>query len=263
MKKQITASVVAFALALAMPAAAFAAESVAADPADVYGTGANTEQTINTTGALDGVTSIAVKGDVINSSNENNYVTVKPYTNSADPMQGVKDGVGDVKTQYEATLAEQVANKDLTQAQADEKAAQWQVNAVKYENLVDKYLKTDNATQIDTFAMHGEVKGGTALVTVKFDGTQTKPGDKVTYVILHEDGSIQYATTTVSANGTIQIGMKSFSAVALINTPAVAVSSEQWIAGVDGSVDGTTAASAKNIENVAAPEKGVSPKTGC
>lgn len=246
MKKQITASVVAFALALAMPAAAFAAESVSAEDAGIYGTGAAKVQDINTDDVLGSIDQVTVAGNV------KDGVSVKP-------VDTVAEGVADVQAQYQAALDKKVANEDLTAAQAAEKAAQWEVNAVKYQNLVNKYLDTDEATMLDSFVMHGDVKGGTALVTLKFDATQAKPGDKVTYVILHEDGSIQYATTRVSANGTIQIGMDSFSAFAVINTPAVAVQSEQWIAGVDGSIDGST----KNIDNVTAPEKGVSPKTGC
>lgn len=239
MKKQITASVVAFALALAMPAAAFAAESITADEAHIRGDGADKVQEIVTDGALGSIDQVTVAGNV------KDGVSVKPTAS-------VAEGVADVQAQFQASLDKKVANEDLTPAQAAEKAAQWEVQAVKYENLVDKYLKTDGATSLDNFVMHGDVKDGSALVTLKFDATQAKPGDKVTYVILHEDGSIQYATTQVSPNGTIQIDMKSFSAFAIINTPAVAVSSKQRTAGVDGSID-----------NVTAPEKGVSPKTGC
>ncbi len=250
MKKQITASVVAFALALAMPTAAFAAESIVAPESGIYGEGSAKVQDINTDGQLDSIDQVSVKGDV------KDGVSVKP-------TGSVAEGVADVEAQYDAMLADKVANEDLTQAEADVKKAQWQVNATKYENLVDKYLKTDNATELDTFVMHGDVKDGAAVVTVKFDATQAKPGDKVTYVILHEDGSIQYATTKVGANGTIAIEMNGFSAFAFINTPAVAVTSEQWIAGVDGATNGTTVSADKNLTKVAAPEKGISPKTGC
>lgn len=246
MKKKIATSIVAFALAMSMPAAAFAAVS----PENVLGTGADKTQQFDTDGQLASVDEVVVKGNVINA-------TITPTDN-------VQQAVADVADKFATQLDKKVANEDLTQYEADQKAIQFASKALEYEKIVNDFMATDNAEMLDTFVMNGTVKNGTAAVTYLFDKNQVKPGDKVTYVILHEDGSIQYATTVATkdalGNVGITINMKSFSAFALMNTPAAAVIDEVNIPGVDG----VFASADKNIKDIsAATEKGKSPQTGC
>lgn len=249
MKKKLTASVLACALALAMPAAAFAAESIEADSA--AGKGAAKVQTIDTKGQIENLNQIQVVGNVLNG------VTAKP-------VASVDEGVADVAAQFEASLADKVANEEMTEDQAAQAALDWAKKALEYNQTIDKYMETQGAEQINTFVMHGTVKEGAALVSYTFDTNNVKPGSKVTYVILHEDGTIQKATTVVGNDGMIKIKMGSFSAITFISTPAVAVTPDN-IYGDNAAAasDNAAAAAEKNLTTVDAPQKGVSPQTGC
>ncbi|WP_165061550.1 hypothetical protein [Adlercreutzia sp. ZJ154] len=185
MKKKITASVVAFALALAMPTAAFAAQSIKAPVVD----GKATVEFKDDTNAK-GLEITNVKGDI----------TVKTFD---DEFYGGSYGAAawDV---VDSVLA---ADPNNTTIKA----------AVQDYNAQCSKIEQDGGTCITAFVINGEVeKDKTATVSVYLN--EYYGGKTVTYVILHEDGKIQKKTVKVNADGTVNINVDQFSAFSFFLT---------------------------------------------
>ncbi|WP_165253753.1 hypothetical protein [Adlercreutzia sp. ZJ304] len=188
MKKKITASVVAFALALAVPTAAFASESVTAK-------------------AVDGKASIELKDDAttkgLEITNVKGDISVKTYNYEYD---------GQIGSDYQA------AASDVLQAVLDKDKNNTTIKAAynDYTRQCEKIVK-DGGDCISAFVINGEVeKGKTATVSVYLD--EYYGGKTVTYVILHEDGKIQKKTVKVNADGTVNINVTQFSAFSFFLT---------------------------------------------
>lgn len=184
MKKKITASVVAFALALAVPAAAFAYEP------SIEGTtlGDKTMYKFDENNAMDGVEITGATEGTTVSNNNTDY-----YTSTSDVMDAVLDEFGEDSDEYSRI---QEAAKDYV-AQCNK-------------------IRDDGAYTIGSFTVNGGVEGETATVTVYLNDYYA--GQVVTYVILHEDGSIQKKTVTVNADGTVTIIVSQFSAFSFFMT---------------------------------------------
>lgn len=236
MKKKITASVVAFALALALPTAAFAVEkSIEASPtADGYlqaAVNANGIGNVNITGAED--------------------VSVK----TVDTPEA---GIADVEASLAAKIAEATAGTNLSQDEKDAIAKEMRDNFYGTPDSVDingnvvegeaGYLDKFNEKVAEIEAGEGEYKGaqlitdlvlsgdveGTATVRVFLTGANAQEGMTVTYVILHETQAPEYKTVTVGANGMVMIeGLTEFSYVQFYATPYANV-------GEGGTIDGGT-----------------------
>ncbi len=237
MKKKITASVVAFALALALPTAAFAVEkSIEASPtADGYlqaAVNANGIGNVNITGAED--------------------VSVK----TVDTPEA---GIAAVEASLAAKIAEATAGTNLSQDEKDAIAKEMRDNFYGTSDSVDingnvvegeaGYLDKFNEKVAEIEAGEGEYKGaqlitdlvlsgdveGTAIVRVFLTGANAQEGMTVTYVILHETQAPEYKTVTVGANGMVMIeGLTEFSYVQFYATPYANV-------GEGGTIDdGTT-----------------------
>lgn len=216
MKNQITASVVAFALALALPGAAFAAQSITASPV-------GNEVIINTEDESLAVDGVKVKGDT-------GDVTYKNYGSSV--VSAAYD------TYYKAieALQDQVAKGELTQKQADDKARTLlnklniyldQCNIVSDDNGDNAAIAVFNLTAENADA-YGKIEGG-ATVTVYLDNTYA--GKVVTYKIFHADGSIQTKTVKVAADGSVRINVNGFSTFAFYYTPNYKPEAQDGAAG--------------------------------
>lgn len=187
MKKKITASVVAFALALAVPAAAFAYEpsiegTTLGDKTMYKFDKSNALDGVEITGATEGTTVTEVSDDAFGYDAASNLV-----------VKAVEDEFGVDSDEYSKILE---AEKD-------------------YDAQCAKIVR-DGASQIGSFVVNGGVEGETATVTVYLNDYYA--GQVVTYVILHEDGSIQKKTVTVNADGTVNIIVSQFSAFSFFLT---------------------------------------------
>lgn len=184
MKKKITASVVAFALALAVPAAAFAYEP------SIEGTtlGDKTMYKFDENNAMEGVEIVGATEGTTVTNNNGSY-----GMSTSDVVDAVLDEFGEDSDEY-STIQE--AAKD-------------------YYAQCNKIMD-DGAVNIGSFVVNGGVEGETATVTVYLNDYYS--GKVVTYVILHEDGSIQKKTVTVNADGTVTIIVSQFSAFSFFMT---------------------------------------------
>ncbi|WP_251213004.1 hypothetical protein [Adlercreutzia murintestinalis] len=237
MKKKITASVVAFALALALPTAAFAVEkSIEASPV----AGADYVQAaVN----ANGIGNVNVQGA--------EDVTVK----TVDTPEA---GIADVEASLAAKIAEATKGTNLSQDEKDAIAKKMREDFYGTDDSVDingnvvegekGYLDKFNEKVAEIEKGEGEYKGaqlitdlvltgdveGTATVRVFLNSANAQEGMTVTYVILHETQAPEYKTVTVGANGMVLIeGLTEFSYVQFYATPYAT-------AGQGGAIDGDT-----------------------
>lgn len=201
MKKKITASVVAFALALAVPAAAFAYEpsiqgTQLGDKLSYEFSDSISMDGVEITGATDGTT-VSKTDDYGQASNM--------------VVNAVEDEYGMYKKDADGNLIlDAKGNPIYTDEYARIK------NAEKDYDAQCAKIMRDGASQIGSFVVNGGVEGKDATVTVYLNDYYA--GQVVTYVILHEDGSIQKKTVTVNADGTVNIIVSQFSAFSFFLT---------------------------------------------
>lgn len=180
MKKKIVAALCAFALAMAVPAAAFADIS----PERVTTDGDTT--TVDMSGMFtDGV--------------------YNPETGGYDPV--------DVLECVEIEGAENVTintGEDIDWDAYDDDAI------AEYNKMLDQ-VWADRGEYLFQFEINGDVVGdGPAVVTFQLNADQYG-GKVITYYILHHDGSIQSKVVRVNADGTVTIWMDSFSIITFMD----------------------------------------------
>lgn len=276
MKKKFAAAFVALALAAAMPAAAFAENSVEATTV-VPGA----ESIVDTSANGDGMNALVVNGNTAGVYANNFGTTVADSKANADAYAAAKGAEAADKAVADATKANQAKLDDLNKQLAlattpqEQGAIQAQIDAVnaeiakagtdatkKWENAAKDYNKTvgtfaniNGNEVINTFELQGESLGG-MTVTVVLDKS-AYAGHTVTAIILNDDGTITKSTQVVDKNGCIKIQKNGFCVWTLVDCsgglPAGTV------------VEGVSASDFEKALSVLgnATDQGTSPKTGC
>ena len=281
MKKKFAAAFVAFALAMAVPAAAFAdtENSISAQPGGLPG-----QSTIDTSEQGNGMDSITIEGQTngvyannfgtdieASQQNANNYAEAKGAAAAEKAQTAAEQKYASQKAQLEAELAyyQSINNKQMVAqinaqlaaienaiAQAAEDAqAYWEQAAKNYNKTVGSFANINGNEVINTFELQGTSIGSSMTVTLVLDQSKYA-GHTVTIIILNEDGTITKSTQVVDANGCIKIQKNGFCVWTLVDC------SGGLPAGT--TVDGVSNTDAEKALSVAgnATDKGTSPKTG-
>lgn len=277
MKKKFAAAFVAFALAMAMPAAAFAANSVEAETVVPNG-----ESVIDTSANGNGMDAIKITGNTANvyannfgSTVEDSQANAFAYATdkgAAAADKAVAKATEDNKAkldQLNAQLAVAVTPQDqrAIQAQIDAINAEiakagtdatkaWTDAAKAYNKAVGTFANINGNEVINTFELQGDNVGG-MTVTIVLDKAQYA-GHTVTALILDENGKTIQKTLVVDKNGCIKIEKDGFCVWTLVDC------SGGLPAGVVPE-NGVQQADFEKALNVLgnATDKGTSPKTGC
>ena len=279
MKKKFAAAFVAFALAMSMPVAAFAADdSIAADPMGNSGN-AYVDTTENGTVGAD-MQGIEIEGQV-NGAYANNFGnTLQDSKDNANNYADTKGTAAQAKAEAAARTANQAKlnqlqaaynaattpqdqaywmaqieaiNEAITQAGQDAYDA-WMASAKKYNNAVGSYANINGNEIISTFELQGNSYGD-MVVTIYLDKS-AYAGHTVAVLILNEDGTVTEQRCVVDANGCIAIEKNGFCVWTLVDCsgglPAGTVP------------EGVSPSDAEKALSVAgnATDKGTSPKTG-
>lgn len=282
MKKKFAAAFVAFALAMAMPAAAFAApesspeaESVAGNPGtvaiDTADQGNGDMSAIAITGNVSGVYANNFGTTLADSkTNADNYATEKGNEASTKAMeeatkanQSKIDALNVAINKVDATPQEIAAaqaqlaeiNAAIAKAGADATKA-WTDAAKAYNKAVGNFANINGNEVINTFELQGDNVGG-MTVTIVLDKSKYA-GHTVTALILDENGKTIQKTLVVDKNGCIKIEKDGFCVWTLVDC------SGGLPAGVVPE-NGVQQADFEKALNVLgnATDKGTSPKTGC
>lgn len=276
MKKKFAAAFVACALAMAMPAAAFAAGSVEAT------TVTPNESVIDTSADGNGMNAIKIEGNTTGAYANNFGTTVEDSKANADAYAAAKGTEASEKAVADAQKANQATldqlNKDLKladtpqeqraiQAKIDainaaitkagtDAAKAWEQNAKDYNAAVGSFANINGNEVISTFELQG-VSDGSMTVTVVLDKS-AYAGHTVTAIILNDDGTVEKRTLVVDANGCIKIEKNGFCVWTLVDCsgglPAGTV--------VENGVSSSDFEKALDVLGNAT-DKGTSPKTGC
>ncbi len=277
MKKKFAAAFVAFALAMAMPAAAFAADSVEADTVVP-----NAESVIDTSANGNGMSKVIINGNTSNvyannfgSTVEDSQANAFAYATdkgAAAADEAVAKATEDNKAKLDALNAQlavavtpqdqraiqaqiDAINAEIAKAGTDATKA-WTDAAKAYNKAVGTFANINGNEVINTFELQGDNVGG-MTVTIVLDKAQYA-GHTVTALILDENGKTIQKTLVVDKNGCIKIEKDGFCVWTLVDC------SGGLPAGVVPE-NGVQQADFEKALNVLgnATDKGTSPKTGC
>lgn len=200
MKKQIMASVCAFALAFSIPAAAFAADGDALEGVEVNG-----EPVVL---ANEGEPEFTVEQD-------GDTATVEVAEDTFTTITGIdEDGEFIYENMLESIEIENAENVTVDQVNIYNPA----LKDVYGEEALDKYQQWMEQVEIDkgehmfTVEINADIIDTDKKAIVTFQLNKDVYGNKVvTYYVLHENGEIQSKVVRVHADGTVRIDVDGFS----------------------------------------------------
>lgn len=202
MKKQIMASVCAFALAFSIPAAAFAADGDALESVAVNGEPVALDGAEN----VDSDFTVTQDGDVANVEvAEDTFTTTTGLDENGDPI------VENILESIEIENAENVTVEETSIYDSSLKDVYGEEALKEYQDWM-KQVQIDKGEHMFTVEINADVIDADKKAIVTFQLNKDVYGNKVvTYYVLHEDGTIQSKVVRVHADGTVRIDVDGFS----------------------------------------------------
>lgn len=202
MKKQIIASVCAFALALSVPAAAFAADGDALESVSVNGE----VVALDSNEAAEDEFTITQDGDTANVEvAEDTFTTATGIDEDGNTIyENVLEGItienAENVTVEEANIYDS-SLKDVYGEEALKEYQEWM-----------KQVQIDKGEHMFTVEINADVIDADKKAIVTFQLNKDVYGNKVvTYYVLHENGTVESKVVRVHADGTVRIDVDGFS----------------------------------------------------